>query len=110
MNPTLKKTITQTFTQLLADLKTEKEIETFLKDFFSEKEYETYIKRLAIAYWLKKGRDKDNIQNNLEATEKEILEIEDKLALPGMKLALKYLEAEEWANVWAERIKKAAGR
>jgi len=25
---------------------------------------------------------------------------------PGFKLALKQMEAEEWANVWAERIKK----
>jgi len=25
---------------------------------------------------------------------------------PGIKLALKKMEAEEWANVWSEKIKK----
>ncbi len=108
MNPTLKKTITRTFIQLLSDLKTEKQIEAFLKDFFTEKEFETYIKRLAVAYWLKKGRDHKNIENNLKVTLKEIKEIKKTLLSPGLKLALKYLEADEWANVWNEKIKKFA--
>lgn len=105
MNPTLQKTITKTFIQLLSDLKTKKEIETFLRDFFNEKEFEIYTKRLAIAYWLKKGRSHENIRQNLNATSTEITQIEKKLSSPGIKLALKYLEAEEWANVWAEKIK-----
>lgn len=106
MNPTLQKTITRTFIQLLSDLKTEKQIETFLQDFFTKNELETYTKRLAIAYWLKKGRDYNNIQNNLKVSLKEIKEVEKSLNSPGFKLAIKYLEAEEWANVWSERIKK----
>jgi len=106
MHPTLKKTIVKTFIQLLSDLKTEKQIETFLTDFFTEKEFETYTKRLAVAYWLKKGRDYENIQNNLKVSLKEINEVKKILSSPGLKLALKYLEAEEWANVWSERIKK----
>jgi len=106
MNPTLQKTITRTFLTLLTDLKNEKQLETFLMDFWSEKEFETYTKRLAIAYWLKKGRDAKNIQENLGVLPNEIKEIEKKLSSPGIKLALKYLEAEEWANQWAEKIKR----
>lgn len=106
MNPTLKKTITRTFIQLLSDLKTEKQITTFLTDFFSGEEFETYTRRLAIVYWLKKGRDYNNIQNNLKASLKEIKEVEKSLSSQGLKLALKYLEADEWANIWSERIKK----
>lgn len=106
MNPTLQKTIARTFIQLLIDLKTEKQITTFLTDFFSGEEFETYTKRLAIAYWLKKGRSKENIRINLKVALAEIREVERQLPSPGMKLALKYLEAEEWANVWAGRIKK----
>jgi len=64
-----------------------------------------YIKRIAIAYWLKKGRDKENIKRNLLATPKEILDAEKLLKKDGVKLALKKMEAEEWANVWAEKIK-----
>ena len=59
---------------MVEDLKDKKEIERFLTDFFDEAEFEKYIKRLAIAYWLKKGRDKENIQRNLLATPKEIAE------------------------------------
>jgi uncharacterized protein YerC len=91
---------------MIADLKDPKEIETFLKDFFDEAELEKYIKRLAIVYWLKKGRDRGNIKRNLLATPKEITEAEKSLKKEGIKLALKKIEAEEWATVWAERIKK----
>ena len=91
---------------MIDDLKDPKEIEIFLKDFFDEKELEDYVKRLAIAYWLKKGRDTENIKRNLLATPKEISEAGKSLKKEGLKLALKKIEAEEWANVWAERIKK----
>jgi uncharacterized protein YerC len=91
---------------MLLDLRNEKEIEIFLKDFFDEEELEKYIKRIAIAYWLKKGRDKENIKRNLLATSKEISEVEKSLKKEGIGLALKKIEAEEWANQWVEKFKK----
>jgi len=91
---------------MIDDLKDPKEIEIFLSDFFDGKELENYIRRMAIIYWLKKGRDEDNIKTNLGATEKEIAEAGKLLKKDGIKLALKKIEAEEFANVWAERIKK----
>jgi uncharacterized protein YerC len=91
---------------MIDDLSGPKEIETFLKDFFDEAEFEKYIKRLAIAYWLKKGRDEENIKRNLLATSKEIVEAKKSLRKEGITLALKKIEAEEWASIWAERIKK----
>jgi uncharacterized protein YerC len=95
---------------MVADLKDKKEIEKFLTDFFDEAEFEKYIKRLAIAYWLKKGRDTENIKRNLVATSEEIADTKKSLKKEGIKLALKKIEAEEWANVWAERIKKLGNR
>jgi uncharacterized protein YerC len=106
MNSSLKRQLLRTFSQMVDDLKDSKEIETFLKDFFDEEELEKYVKRMAITYWLKKGRDRENIKRNLQATPKEITEAEKSLKKEGIKLALKKIEAEEWANVWAERIKK----
>jgi uncharacterized protein YerC len=108
MNSLLKKQLLKTFSQMIDDLKDQKEIETFLKDFFDEEELEIYTKRLAIVYWLKKGRDTENIKENLLATSKEIKEAKESLKKDGIKLALKKIEAEEWANVWAERIQKFA--
>lgn len=106
LNPNLKKEIIKTFIQTLDDLKGTKEKEFFLQDFFNDQELETYAKRLAIAYWLKKRRSYENIKNNLKVSSATIATIEKLLTSEGFKLALKKMEAEEWANVWSEKIKK----
>ncbi|KKR56273.1 MAG: hypothetical protein UU51_C0002G0010 [Microgenomates group bacterium GW2011_GWC1_41_20] len=108
MNPSLKKQLLKTFIQMLADLENKKEIESFMVDFFDEQEIEKYIKRIATSYWLKKGRDEENIKRNLMATSEEITEARKSLSKAGIKLAIKKMEAEEWANVWAEKIKGIA--
>lgn len=106
MNQSLKRQLLKTFSQMIADLKNPKEIETFLTDFFDEKELEKYIKRISIAYWLKKGRSKENISTNLKGSPLDLKVAEKFLKTGGGKLALKKIEAEEWATVWTERIKK----
>jgi uncharacterized protein YerC len=108
MNSSLKRQLLRTFVQMVDDLKDKNEIEKFLTDFFDEKELEIYIKRLATIYWLTKGRDKENIKRNLLATPKEISEAKELLKKEGVKLAIKKIEADEWANVWVEKIKKFA--
>lgn len=108
MNPTLKRQLLRTFSQMINDLKDPKEIELFLSDFFDDSELEKYIKRMMMAYWLKKGRDKENIMHNLHASAENVKKTRKLMGLPGIKLALKKIEAEEWANVWAERIRKFA--
>jgi uncharacterized protein YerC len=108
MNISLKKQLTKTFVQMIDDLKSPKEVETFLEDFLSEAELEKYVKRMAVAYWLKKGRGAENIKRNLGAKSAEIAEAKKLLKKEGVALALKKIEAEEWASVWAEKIKKIA--
>lgn len=106
MNPSLKRGLLTTFAQMIADLENPKEVMSFLNDFFDEEELEKYTKRISIAYWLKKGRDEENIKRNLLATSKEINEARKSLKMEGIQLAIKKIEAEEWANIWVERIKK----
>lgn len=106
----LQKEIKNTFFQTLEDLKTKKDFETFFNDFLDEKELKTLTKRLAIAYWIKKGRDINNIKTNLKVTNKEINETKNKLGSKGYKLAIKLIEAEEWANKWTESFKKLSNR
>jgi uncharacterized protein YerC len=106
MNKSLQKTIKDSFLQLLEDLKTKDNIDKFLKDFLSEKEYDEFVKRLAVIYWLRKKRPTNVIKNNLGVTSKYINSIKETLELPGAKLAIKYMEAEEFANVWSQKIKK----
>lgn len=102
----LQKEITSTFFQTLEDIKTKKDFEIFFKDFFDNDELNKYSKRLAIAYWLKKRRSRENIKTNLNATVSEIKSVENKIESKGYKLALKLMEAEEWSNKWVEKFKK----
>ncbi len=106
LNASLKKQIEAIFIQTIADLKDVSEVKTFLTDFFNQSENEAFSKRLAIAYWLKKGRSYNNIKENLKVSSATIASVQSIIGKPGLKLALKKIEAEEWANQWAEKIKK----
>ena len=106
LNPSFKNQIIKTLAQTLADLKDLDEVETFLRDFFTESEYEAFSKRLAISYWLKKGRSYANIKQNLKVSSATVAAVQGMMDSRGFKLALKKIEAEEWANVWSEKIKK----
>ena len=105
LSPFLRTQLDKTLYHVIADLKDGKEIETFLNDFLNESELETFVKRLAVAYWLKKGRSYSNIKENLKVSSATIASIQETINKPGIKLALKKLEAEEWANVWSEKIR-----
>ena len=102
----LQKEIVKTFFQTLEDIKTKKDFEIFFKDFLTPKELEILSKRLAVAYWLKKGRNYENIKTNLKVSAKVITDVKKIMDTPGIKLAIKKMEAEEWANVWSERVNK----
>lgn len=91
---------------MIADLSKPGEIETFLTDFFDSRELEKYIKRIATVYWLKKGRTKQNIRTNLEVSPSNLVQAERLLKKEGVKLAIKKIESDEWANVWAEKIRR----
>ncbi len=106
LNPSLKKEIGNALVQTITDLRDLKETTVFLQDFFNDSEYEAFAKRLAIAYWLKKGRSYNNIKENLKVSSATIATVQSMMSKQGFKLALKKMEAEEWANQWADKIKK----
>lgn len=106
VNSSLEKQISEMFVQAIADLRDVNETKTFLRDFFNATEYESFMKRLAIAYWLKKGRSYNNIKDNLKVSSATVAVVQSVMDKPGIKLILKKAEAEEWANKWAEKIKK----
>lgn len=109
INSTLKKQIREVFIQTITDLRSLQETEEFLEDFFNSSEFESFAKRLAIAYWLKKGRSYSNIKDNLKVSSATIATVQQMMDKPGFQLAIKKIEAEEWSNVWAEKIKKFVG-
>lgn len=109
VNPHLEKQIFATLYRVVADLNTPSEVKTFLQDILAENELKTVAKRLAIAYWIQKGRGFSNIKDNLKVSPATISMVQGKMPkAPGLKLALKKIEADEWATHWARKIKRLA--
>ncbi|SRR5260221_10216457 len=105
MNATLEKTLKEYFINTILDLKTKDETTNFLNDFLTPTELENFSKRLAIGYYLRKKRSYSNIKNNLGVSSATIALVEKQMKKKGFELALRKLEAEEWANLWATKIK-----
>jgi TrpR-related protein YerC/YecD len=106
INPSLKKEIERVLSQAVADIRNLEEANQFLSDFLTSSESEAFARRLAIGYWLKKGRSYNNIKENLKVSSATIATVQEMLERPGFQMILKKIEAEEWANQWAEKIKK----
>lgn len=92
--------------QLIADIKNPKEAKDFITDLFSKTEALSLVKRLMVAYYLEHDRSYENIKENLKVSSATIASIDHKRKGPGYQLALKKIEAEKWAQEWAEKIRK----
>lgn len=90
---------------MVADLKDAQEAEVLLRGFLSETEMVALAKRLAIGYWLSKGRSYENIKENLKVSSATVAEVQQNLRTIGWKLAIKKVTADEWANQWETKIK-----
>lgn len=91
--------------QAIVDLKSQQEVEVFLKSFLNNSEYTTLLKRVAIAYWLDSGKSYNNIKQNLKVSPATIASISENIKLPGIQATLKKIKAEEWASQWSQKIK-----
>lgn len=111
LNPNLEKEINRLFFQTVADLKTPEDIKNFLSDLLSDAEVTAIIKRLAIIYWLSNKRSYENIRENLKVSSATIAAVEKQSKnSPGIKLALKYIKADQWADQWTKKIKSTFGQ
>ena|SRR5260221_14223748 len=106
MNGTLKNQIEKTLALVFSDFRNESEAFEFFKDFLTEKELETLAKRLSVAYWLTKKRSYENIKTNLNVSSATIAKIQNDMKKKGFRDAIKKLDADEWAEKWAKRLKR----
>lgn len=106
VNPFLEKELFKTLHQAIADLKNVEEVEEFLKAFLFNTEHTTLAKRVAVAYWLNKGRGYNNIRDNLKVSSATVATIQTQMQTKGVQIALQKIKAEEWANVWTQKINK----
>lgn len=93
--------------QVIADIHHPKEAEIVLKDILQNTELKVTAKRLAIAYWLDKGRSYEDIKTNLAVSSATVSGIAEKMKKKsGIEIALQKIRADEWADRWVKKINK----
>lgn len=95
--------------QVLADMRRADQVERFFEDVLSETEKTVLAKRLGIAMYLSKGKSYDKIRNDLQVSSATIATVQKWLEQrgEGLKLAIKAIEADEWADEWTEKINES---
>lgn len=107
INSRIEKQIFDLFYQLLADIRSPQEAKTFLENLLTKTELTALVKRLAVAHYLEKGRTYDNIKKTLGVSSTTVATVQEQMAKgQGFALALKKVQAEEWADSWADKIAK----
>jgi len=109
VNKQIEKKIFKVLYQVLADLKHPKDVAMFLEDVLSETEKTVLAKRLGIAVYLNKGKSYEIIRQELKVSSATIASVQKWLESggEGLKLALKAVEADEWAGEMATKVTKA---
>lgn len=93
--------------QVLADAKTELDIELIVKALMTPTELQAVAKRLAIAVFLDKGQAYERIGDVLKVSSATISSVGALMRQRGMKMALDRVKAEQWADVWSIRLSRA---
>ena len=108
----IEKRIFKALYQALADFKTPTQIENFLDDVLSETERMVLAKRLGIAYCLSRNLSYEKIREDLKVSSATIASVQKWLEQggEGLSLALKTIEAEEWAGEMTAKIVKKVKR
>ena len=102
----IEKKIFKSLYQVLADLKNPGKVEKFLNDVLSETEKTVLAKRLGIAYYLSKNKSYEVIREELKVSSATIANVQKWLEQggEGLDMALKAIEADEWAGEMAGKI------
>src|SRR3989338_5524992 len=96
--------------QVVSDIRNPEEANKFLHDFFTDVEIITIAKRLAIAYFLSRGESYETIKQKLKVSSATIASIQTKLSNNnGIKIALKKIQADQWASKWTNFIMSIFG-
>ncbi len=86
------------FYTLVADLRSPAEAKQWLSDFLTETELNVFVKRLAIAQLLDRGKSYQDIKNQLKVSSATISSVSELVSKPGNKLAQKKLQLDQWAE------------
>jgi len=106
VNKKIEKKIFRSLYQVLADLKSPHKVEQFLDDVLSGTEKTVLAKRLGIAYYLSKNKSYEIIRQDLKVSSATIANVQKWMEQggEGLLLALKAIEADEWAGELTDKI------
>jgi len=107
MNKHIQNQIYKIFYKVIADIRTEVDVELVMSSLMTENEISTISRRLAIAVFLDKGHSYQHIKETLGVSTATIASVAESLSKSGMQKALARVKAEEWADVWSIRISRA---
>lgn len=107
MNKQIEAQVYKILYQVLADAKTDVDMELILKAVMTEGELSAVAKRLAIAVFLDKGQSYEHIKDVLKVSTATIASVAENMNKRGIQMALLRVKAEEWADVWSIRLSRA---
>ena len=110
LNNNLERQIKEMTLGVLAEIKSPITMESVLSDLLTEAERTALTKRLAIAIYLDKGRNYEDIKNNLKVSSATIASVAESLGNPGFQEVIRRIKAEEWATEWSGKITKRLKR
>ena len=106
VNKQVAKKIFASLYQVLADFHRPDQVANFLNDILSDTEKTVLAKRLGIALYLSKNKSYDAIRKDLKVSSATIASVQKWLEQSGegLSLAIKTVEADEWAGDLAQKI------
>ncbi|PIR99686.1 hypothetical protein COT86_02660 [Candidatus Collierbacteria bacterium CG10_big_fil_rev_8_21_14_0_10_43_36] len=104
INKTLEKQLDNLFYQVLAEIDSPEDLRTVFGDVLTEGERMAVLKRLGIALYLDKGRNYEDVKNNIKVSSATIATVSESLGNPGWQEMVKRIKAEEWASDWTDKI------
>ncbi len=107
MNAKIEEQVYKILYQVIADAKSEQEVEETLKAIMSEGEISAVAKRLAIAVFLDKRHSYEHIKDVLRVSTATIASVSENMNSRGLQKAIQKVKAEEWADVWSIRLSRA---
>lgn len=110
LNKNIEKQLSEMLYGILAELRRPEEIKMVMKDILTEGERVAVLKRLGIAVYLDKGRNYEDIKNNIKVSSATIASVAENVGNSGWQEMIKRIKAEEWANEWSNKIAKGLRR
>ena len=107
MSKSIENQVYKILYQVMADMKSEEEMEILLKSLLTESELLAVSKRLAIAVFLDKGQSYDRIKDILKVSSATIASVSESMGEQGIQKAILKVKAEEWADMWSIKISRA---